>query len=48
MDNLFEKQLLYLDYSLEKRTTTEGEVKRYYNENALAQAVRIWIASSKG
>lgn len=48
MSDLFEKQLLYTDYSLERRTTAEGEVKRYYNENALAQSIKLWVASGKG
>jgi hypothetical protein len=48
MDSNFSKQILFTDYSLERRTTAEGEVKRYYNENALAQAIKVWLASGRG
>lgn len=42
------KDLLYKDFPLSKKTTIGGELKMYENSDALSQAIRIWINSEYG
>ncbi len=39
---------LYLDYPIYKEVKSNGELKTYKNSDALAQAIKIWLSSSKG
>lgn len=39
---------LYLDYPMYKEVKGNGELKTYKNSDALAQAIKIWLSSSKG
>lgn len=42
------KDIVYADYPMVKETNKQGGIKMYYNSDALAQAIKIWMVSSKG
>jgi|WetSurMetagenome_2_1015567.scaffolds.fasta_scaffold03945_5 hypothetical protein len=42
-----DKSILYVDDPITKITTINGEIKKFYNSDALAQAFKIWLVSGK-
>lgn len=43
-----EKSQLYFDYSLFGGLDNNGEIKSYWNQDALSNSLMMWVASLKG
>lgn len=46
--NKSDKKYIYTDFSRRKIINRNGELTRYNNNEALEQAIKIWISSQKG
>ena len=43
-----QKDIIYLDYFRKKKITRNGDLKEIINNEALEQAIKIWVTSQKG
>ena len=42
------KERVFVDFPIQKKVTSKGQLKQFTNSDALMQAVKIWLACQKG